>query len=334
MNGARVVLHDVLSVDDATCPLVSVLVPLYNHEKYVQECLDSLYRDDYPRIEILVLDDGSSDRSVTRVLEWRTGHPGRFQRFLLATRENAGVTKTLNQLIAAARGDFIAPIASDDFVLASGIRKRVDLFDRHPEWMAVFADCIGIDNSSNKTMNSVIRERFKGDPLALSCPKTLPIELLLNWCVPGPVFMARRDMYSGDALGVGQYNEQLAVEDRDLVLRILAHSSLGFVNTYVAAYRVHPTSASQLESSRARIRDDLVASITANVGLFHGFLYIVAAIAAKREQINIGWSRGSRDLKTAFARMLYGAAARMLLAAGRVWARLVCKTVVTDSGIV
>ena len=61
--------------------LVSVIVPMYNHARYIQQCLDSVYNEDYPNIELIIIDDGSNDESVEVAKKWREYHQGKLHRF-------------------------------------------------------------------------------------------------------------------------------------------------------------------------------------------------------------------------------------------------------------
>jgi hypothetical protein len=193
--------------------------------------------------------------------------------------------------------------------------------DRHPEWLAVFADCIGVNGVGEKIMDSVIRERFNGDANALSYSRTLAIELLLNWCVPGPVFMARRALYS-DAYGVGKYNDCLIVEDRDLMLRAAARAALGFIDCRVAGYRMHSASATQSDATKVRIKQEVVFSTTVNAARFHGAVGFIARVAAERERTNFEWCKPNRTISIIFLRYVYGIAANLILGIARLSARM------------
>lgn len=110
-------------------PLVTIMVPAYNHEAYVAECIHSLWAQDYPNIEIVVCDDASPDgtAAVLRAMAARSPVP----MTLLENGTNRGVCATLNRCLAAARGEWIAMIASDDlycpgFVSANIARARAE----------------------------------------------------------------------------------------------------------------------------------------------------------------------------------------------------------------
>ncbi|MBX9865597.1 MAG: glycosyltransferase [Burkholderiales bacterium] len=94
-------------------PLVTVIVPCYNHEKYVETCLDSIFRQTYQNIEVIVIDDCSSDNSAEVIKKLQTKYDFKF----IEHQENWGLTKTLNDVIYNhTNGKYIKVIASDDYL--------------------------------------------------------------------------------------------------------------------------------------------------------------------------------------------------------------------------
>ena len=100
-------------------PLVSVLIPAYNHERFIGDCIHSVMAQDWPRMELIAVDDGSPDGTwrELQALAEEARKSGKFERVEIATQENRGTCETLNRLCSMARGDFIAMIASDDMYL-------------------------------------------------------------------------------------------------------------------------------------------------------------------------------------------------------------------------
>ncbi len=230
-------------------PLVSVLVPSYNHEFYIEECLNSIINDDYPNKEIIIFDDGSSDNSVSIVKAWINENETNFSgRILLRTCQNKGLTKTLNEMIKEASGEFITLVASDDYLLSGGINKRVDYLLKHKDQLAVFADCMVVDKQGNVLSKSGISEFHKGRKKYLNDKYLLKYELIFRWCVPGPVFLARKKVYEE----VGFYDEKLIVEDWDFYLRMSKSNVLGFLDATVACYRIHSTNTSMGTSGKSK----------------------------------------------------------------------------------
>ncbi len=93
--------------------LISVIVPAYNVENYIRRCLDSLVSQTYENLEIIVVNDGSTDRTGEIIEEYTERYP---DKVMLYTRENQGQAEARNFGISKASGDYIGFVDSDDFV--------------------------------------------------------------------------------------------------------------------------------------------------------------------------------------------------------------------------
>lgn len=109
-----------------SAPLVSICVPAYNHEMYVQACIQSIIEQDYDNIELLVIDDGSSDNTWEKIRELVPLCEKRFVRFVAQRQENAGAAETLLRLHEMSRGAFSGDIASDDQYLPGAVSALVE----------------------------------------------------------------------------------------------------------------------------------------------------------------------------------------------------------------
>jgi glycosyltransferase involved in cell wall biosynthesis len=175
------------SAEAAGLPLVSVLVPLYNHAPFIWRCLDSVLDDGYPHIELLVLDDGSTDDSLLVARQWADANAGKLAAFALSQQENQGISRTRNRLVRAARGAFIVNLASDDFLLPGGIAARLDFLHAHPGYLAVFGDALLVDANGRQLAQSCLRRLGHANPRALQRPDLLVDELILRWSLPGSI---------------------------------------------------------------------------------------------------------------------------------------------------
>lgn len=99
---------------------LSVIVPVYNTAHYLRQCLDSLLAQTFSDLEIIVVDDGSTDDSPSILAEYESAHPGRIT---IITKSNGGLSDARNVGIATARSDYIGFVDSDDYV-------SPDMFDR------------------------------------------------------------------------------------------------------------------------------------------------------------------------------------------------------------
>ena len=207
-------------------PVVSAIVPSYNHEAYIEECILSIVNQTYQNIELIVIDDGSKDRS-REILE-------RLQKqydFVLVFQENQGVSKTLNKAIRQyAHGKYIACLASDDFIMPDKIERQVRFLEENPEVDVVFGKVYMVDEKSQIINDRKIFEPFD-EPV-----KKIPFELLIeNNRIPAPSKLMRRDSWEK----CGGYNENTIIEDFDLWLKIAHQGNIVYLNDYFAYYRWH-----------------------------------------------------------------------------------------------
>jgi len=229
---------------DASLPLVSIIVPVYNHESYVAECLDSIILSSYSNVEIIVIDDASSDTSVAAVDRWIEAHREAEVVFRVHAA-NRGLLATLNEGVGIARGEYIFSLASDDRLLPGGTLARVQFLEERPDLLAVFADCRVIDGAGRQVHASGIEDLYAAHGMrknALTSPSLIEHAIVFHWAVPGPVLLCRRKAFEI----VGLYDETLTVEDWDLYLRLARTKKLGFVDEFVSEYRVHTHCSSMI----------------------------------------------------------------------------------------
>jgi glycosyltransferase involved in cell wall biosynthesis len=258
---------------------------MYNHARYIQQCLDSVYNEDYPNIELIIIDDGSNDESVEVAKKWRESHQGKFHRFHIETQENRGICKTLNKLISLAQGEYIIPLASDDYLLPGNVQLRINALKNHPDWLAVFCDTIVVDEH-NKLLSDSGIEFNGGRKKILSNQNFMKREMILNWTLPGPVILARKDTYN-PTIGIGLYDENLYHEDVDFYYRLLARNALGFIDSKVAAYRLIKTSMCHDEKRKNKLRKHWRESCIKNINQFRGINKLYLQLLLHRLTLNI-----------------------------------------------
>ena len=101
--------------------LVSVIIPVYNAQDYLNTCLTSIHRQTYHHLEIIVIDDGSTDASLSILEKWKE----KDARILLRTRQNKGPFETRKEAVAIAKGDYICFVDSDDWIEEEMIEELV-----------------------------------------------------------------------------------------------------------------------------------------------------------------------------------------------------------------
>jgi glycosyltransferase involved in cell wall biosynthesis len=217
-----------------TEPLVTVIIPVYNGAEFVGASIESAQTQTYRNLEIIVVDDGSTDGSLKIANEYATGD----ERIRVISQANAGVATARNTAIAAARGDFIAPLDADDLWLPDKIaRQMVRMLAAGDEcgfvysWWALI-DPVGkvLDRSPRWTV-----EGHRFDTL-----------LLINFTGNASVPLFRKHCL----VEAGGYNPKLAAaksggcEDLEVVLRIAARYGIAVVPDILMGYRRSPGSMS------------------------------------------------------------------------------------------
>ena len=110
-------------------PLVSVVIPVYNMEEFLEETLDSVLSSDYPNFEVIVMDDGSKDRS----LEIAESYKSRYENVRVYTQANSGVATARNHAISKAGGVYILSVDADNRISKELIHSAVDILESDPE---------------------------------------------------------------------------------------------------------------------------------------------------------------------------------------------------------
>ena len=229
--------------------LVSILVPCYNHEKYVKEAITSIANNSYPNIEIIFIDDGSSDDSYLRASEVLGLYRTRFKNIIQLRQNNQGVVRTLNQMIGLSHGEYICLLASDDVLTENSISDRVLFLSENPHLDAVIGEAYLIDGKSRIINENAGSFLYHANTKMLNS-KYFYKELIFRWSIVGPVLLLRKSVYSK----IGIYSEKFLAEDKDFYLRMINKKILGYVDLKVAYYRVHSSNLSRNINTSTKIR--------------------------------------------------------------------------------
>lgn len=134
-----------------TRDLVSVIVPAYNHEAYVRDCLESIYAQTYPTIELIILNDGSTDNTDMEIRRFLEEHShNRFAQTIYINRQHKGVVPTLNELVTISKGMYVFQIASDDVAKPHAIATLYDFLSRHKDYVLAVGDNEIIDHAGSR----------------------------------------------------------------------------------------------------------------------------------------------------------------------------------------
>lgn len=218
-------------------PLVSIIIPSYNHQDYVLEAIRSVLQQDWPAIDLIVIDDGSSDASASLINDFYNAHGG----FRYISRENRGLVNTLAEGLDLAKGKYFCELASDDFLPANSISKRASFLEQHPEHTAVFTDGFAIRNNAVTREHLVNKSRYT----MFHCNDPIPSILQSK----GPIF-ATGLFNTGQLVDAGGFDNINFhyYEDLDTPVRVCLAGKIGYIHEPLFYRRYHDTNVSTTTS--------------------------------------------------------------------------------------
>jgi glycosyltransferase involved in cell wall biosynthesis len=219
-------------------PLVTIAIPNYNYSRYIVEALDSVATQQYPNIELLVLDDQSTDNSVAVINEWIHNYRGNIQVKLLRQQCNGGLTKACNKLLQHATGKYIQFLDADDKILPEKISSQVAILEEQPSAALVYADALLIDEYG-KEFGQGYLQRI-GFNSGLMPSGDVHTALFHFNFIPLPTILVRTDLIRQ----AGGFDEAVGVQDYYMWLILSARYQFLYQHTANAFYRVHHASMS------------------------------------------------------------------------------------------
>jgi len=220
-------------------PLVSILIPSYNHSQYILETLDSILLDTYLNKEIIIIDDGSKDESVKYIENWIEKNNLEIQ-ITFKHRENKGLTATLNELLSLVNGKYILLLASDDLLINNTISERVDILENDESKMVVISDAQVVNSEGEIIYESMMEDFHKVDKKKYYSEQGILHEIIFNFAISGPVIFINKDIYKL----VGEYPENLKAEDLYFYIKTACLNKIVFYDKKVCNYRLHSTNTS------------------------------------------------------------------------------------------
>lgn len=209
-------------------PLVSVIVPCYNHEEYIEVCIQSILCQTYQNVQLIVVDDGSTDSSFEYIERL-----GKQYQFIYEKRTNHGLSATLNYAIRNyAKGKYICIVASDDYWPVNKVEAQVQYMEDFPDVAMSFGKAQSFE--SNEKMLDIWPNDIQAHSLSFKA-------LLEENVIPAPTVMFKRDIF----LDLGGYDEALLIEDLDLWLRFSKRYKIAYIDQVLAYYRRHATNLSK-----------------------------------------------------------------------------------------
>lgn len=293
-----------MSADAGT--LVSVVVPVHNCRPYLATCLDSALAQTHAALEVIAVDDGSTDGSA----EVLAAYAGRIR---VVSQRNAGASAARNHGAALARGSFLAFLDSDDTWDPEKTARQVALLQQHPRAVATYCDHRTVDAGG----------RLTGYSEALDAPRSsgrIVEDLIRGVRIKSPTLvMLRRQAFEA----VGGFDQTLRyAEDHDLFIRLALQGPVLYQIDTLASYRVHDASLSFAPGAELKASEGLMRVLEKLVFESDAVPRKVRAAAMDElfhAAVGVGWARRQAGLRGPAAQA-YRRALSLRPAALRVWA--------------
>jgi glycosyltransferase involved in cell wall biosynthesis len=236
-------------------PLLSVVIPSYNHEEYIAQALDSVIIQKYRPLELIIIDDGSQDRSceIIRQSLPKVKDAGIEVRFI--ARENQGAHVTLNEGLRLAKGEWLTILNSDDYYLPNRFMTLIQEAERRKSEF-VFSDVIHVDEKNRKAPDEHPFRSWYISSLKRKYP-TVGFQLLDdNVAVTSGNFIFTKKLFQA----IGPFRDYVLIHDYDFILRALVRTEPLWVHQELLAYRVHSSNTISGQSHRQTQEGPRVAS--------------------------------------------------------------------------
>jgi glycosyltransferase involved in cell wall biosynthesis len=214
-------------------PLVSVIVISYNHEKYIERCLDGLFSQTYSNLEIFIRDDASTDSTQSIINKYLQERPGFSSVHTDLDQNNKGLLWSLNSSISKVNGEYVCLCAGDDYFHPDRIKLQLEIINSiSTEFGIVYGDMNVVDEN-----NTVIHDSFNKWHLKDAIPPSG--DVIGAFIYSNPIhlmsMLVKKDVYDS----VGKFDENLIFEDWDMAMRMSRITKFYSHPDIVASYRKH-----------------------------------------------------------------------------------------------
>jgi glycosyltransferase involved in cell wall biosynthesis len=241
------------SMLDQEFPLVSILAIAYNHEQFVLNALDSVLAQDYPNIELIIMDAASSDATADLIKNWVIGKDFPIKTVFQSSTKT--ITQNANEGLEIISGKYFQILSCDDVLENDKISKQVEVFNNSDDRLAVvYCDAIKIDDSGELISEpSFFEERswFSDSQIPSGC--IFPL-LLQDYHIVAPTVLVDTQKVRDQ----GGYNPKSMMEDLDIFLRLAQEFSFKGIAYKGVKYRVLETSLIRSSSVKKRQMNRLI----------------------------------------------------------------------------
>lgn len=210
-------------------PLISVIMPVYNEEEYIADCIKSILAQTEGDFEYIIIDDCSTDNTV-EIIERLKAETGDDRIVLVKGDVNKGLTKNLNIALGMAKGKYIARMDGDDIAVPERFEKQIKYLEEHPE-------IILISCNTNTFGDQSLVSDYVAPPEVLKC------RMLIRPVMGHPGFMFRRELF--EKYGIYYDEHFISAQDYDIAARVVKEHKIGVAPAVLIRYRSHKGQVSQ-----------------------------------------------------------------------------------------
>lgn len=237
--------RETIMVDHSSNPLVSVIVPMFNAELYIKDALDSIFNQTYRNIEVVVVDDGSTDKSKDIVMNYRSN-----VKYLYQPNSGGYPSRARNTGLINSSGDLITFFDSDDVMHPRKIELQVDFLKKNPDISIVLVDYVNFIDSVDyerthfqtcPTLSKLVQKNSKNESFSLKPDEARKILTYENYATSNSPLL-RRELLND----IGMFDESLIIgEDIEFIYRIATKYNIGILNIIGFKRRLHENNISR-----------------------------------------------------------------------------------------
>lgn len=244
-----------------TLPLVTVVVPAYNHEGYIEECVNSILGQDYPAIELFVINDGSTDGTNDKMAAICKKYPGRIK---YINKENEGLITSLNIALNEGTGKYYCELASDDSWVEGSLKKRVEFLESNKEYDAVFGDICYVIDGEKTAQRLVTHVKYGGYDSKIHDVKHL---LEVKRMIVFPTGLFKREAL----LELGGFDTDFRFfEDIAMRYKLVHNKKVGYIDEPLVWYRKHSGNVSHVGEYYIKMKEESILTFEKFSGAIEG----------------------------------------------------------------
>lgn len=213
-------------------PLISVCMPSYNHERFLPTAIESVLNQTYRPVELIIVDDGSTDGSLQIANTYASRYPDTVSVFTHPNHNRRGISATANGAFQRSKGEYWCGLSSDDAYYPDKLERQVAYMEAHPGIGLLYGRVTEIDEHGNRLGDPAVRD--------LSRDRDAVASLLEANHIHGQTVILRRECL----VQAGPHDEDLVYSDWELWIRVLARYRVAFLDGPLAYYRIHDTNTS------------------------------------------------------------------------------------------